>query len=146
MPSLKEKIAAAQDALNEVAIAAAAEPQPLPISSTPLPPDALGVLKALDEWAEHQTWRGIEVKKLWNILAAMRGPDNVGDDKANTTSLIRARALPHMAYGAGMDVASSVYATDDRMAQLANYSSGTNHFSNHIRSAARALLNKDPNE
>jgi hypothetical protein len=142
MPSLKEKIAAAQDALNEVAIAAAV---PQPLAGTVYPPKALDVLKMLDNWAGNLGGGHEEVKKLWAVFAALRGPDS-NDDKYSTTAIIRARALPNFAASAGMDVSSTAKADDQMMERLAMYNPMySSHFGSHIRAAARALLDRHPN-
>jgi hypothetical protein len=51
------------------------------------------VLAALDEWAIQTD--DLESKRLWDVLTALRGPDNEDTQmKLNATVPIRKRALP----------------------------------------------------
>ena len=58
---------------------------------------ARDVLKVMDRWSEGSTF--LEIRDLWDILSALRGPDDYNSDlKQETTCRIRARTVPNLAY------------------------------------------------
>jgi hypothetical protein len=100
-----------------------------------IPPSttAKQILKGIDDWGAER--KGQEGKKLWDVLAALRGPDD-GDIflKARTTSVIRLLAVPRYAR---RHVAVASKRTEFRMPP------DRTHFNWHIRDAAEALNLKD---
>lgn len=124
------------------------------------------VLAAIDQWASQQLeprpsyvsaaldrysplyptqfgsdYRG-EGKKLWNIISAMRGPDN--DDvglKMRTTAVLRAAVLPSLAKCGGAFLASG-NVKDFVQTRPRNGNApveGGSHFASHIFYAAQAI-------
>ena len=58
---------------------------------------ARDVLKVMDRWSEGSTF--LEIRDLWDILSALRGPDEYNLDlKQETTCRIRARTVPNLAF------------------------------------------------
>jgi hypothetical protein len=87
------------------------------------------VLAQIDEWAYTASTQ--EAKKLWDVLTALRGPDN-GDRvlKARTTAVIRQHSVPALA---DLSHAFVLGASSVECPPLPD------HFHHHIRRAARAL-------
>jgi hypothetical protein len=107
--------------------------------------DEQQVLKALDDWAAANSYSGsMKVKRLWLILSALRGPDNL-DGKQEATTYIRAAALPKMADAVNY-TAHYKRPETEKLQQLTQYrrpDDNSDHFANHIRMAAEALLGHD---
>lgn len=82
-----------------------------------------------------------EQRDLWDILSAMRGPDN--DDvnlKEQTTCVIRALAFPKItAGGQAMIAGKGSKVADINTALSDNILGGAGHFMSHIHAAERAL-------
>jgi hypothetical protein len=110
----------------------------------PVDTPALQILRALNQWAEESDYR--EVRRLWFVLTALRGPDDERDQKFvkwGSTAALRQLALSVMAEKSGSDVS---YDISDRpiLEQLSLIRSGANsamnwHFRGHIRQAADAF-------
>lgn len=92
-------------------------------------------------WAATKDMDKREVCDLWNILTALRGPDNDSDWlKASTTEFIRQRAgvTRWMQEAAGMFVADPRATLCPIERALAIFA-GSDHFASHVASASRAL-------
>lgn len=91
---------------------------------------AKDILKVMDTWAENMGVC-VETGDLWNIISAMRGPDELGmmDYKHWTTARVRSRTLPNLAgYWGNTN-------PDGRAIDTTNH----NHFGAHVTDAARAI-------
>jgi len=86
-------------------------------------------------------------ERLWNVLSALRGPDNDSyGDKVSTTNAIRAAAFPRTAALGNLTwLPASFYTTGYRepTTSIWDYEALRWHFAEHIRSAAAALKLKD---
>jgi hypothetical protein len=89
----------------------------------------------------------IEREELWNILTALRGPDEeeMQPQKEYTTAVIRSAAFPRLARSKGL-VATRFAAPGSTLGPLRTRpcdcgcgSSNLGHFDDHIRRAAYAL-------
>jgi len=85
-------------------------------------------------------------ESIWNVLSALRGPDNAGyGDKCETTNAIRVTAFPRTADAdnkGGISLPASFYSPEYSERTLAghvDYEAKAWHFSQHIRSAAEVL-------
>jgi hypothetical protein len=107
-------------------LTAAEAPKPLP----DVPTDADTMLRMVDRFLS----RGDnEARRLQHVLAALRGPDEAGVNKAATTGVIRSVALPETKKLGG-DVNMSF-----RTETLDMHTQGGSHFGGHIQSAVEAL-------
>lgn len=80
-------------------------------------------------------------RELWNILTALRGPDNdEGKLKANTTARIRSAAFPLTAK-AGYPVSPALFRAALKSKPM-DLTGSTRHFKRHIMDAAKALRMK----
>jgi len=82
-----------------------------------------------------------EARKLWDILAALRGPDDAKiGDKNGTTCPIRCAALPLTAkrYQTGYSIPGGAMFSDRLYTGPREYAFDA-HFHNHVVSAAMAL-------
>ncbi len=122
--------------------APAAPSLPGQVCMIPLPKTAKEMLALLDNFPasigdnpDHANLPGSESRKLWAILTALRGPDD--DDevvKSRTTSIIRARVLPHLSRAAGAFVNMS-----DPLPNPSDVNTPSTHFNNHIGTALSAI-------
>lgn len=119
----------------------------------PIAASAREVLEAINAWARGAN--PLEVRDVWAVLTALRGPDN-GDDavKWRTTARIRGTALPQLSLGAGAFTVESDATTHpavldppevgdtSSMSNLTDpdVSAAGNHFRQHIRLAAEYLV------
>lgn len=99
---------------------------------------AKDILEAIDKWA-YEAASYTQAAALWDILSAIRGPDEPEKDPSDlkymTTAVIRYKAFPHLsAYNA---LCNKVNSLDD--ASLYNRNNHKSHFSSHITSAIIAL-------
>jgi len=88
-------------------------------------------------------WRDEYSKRLWNILSALRGPDNENEDlKSSTTAVLRSAAFQNTAKFIRIchPYVNGVKFADENMvlyySECDNFSS---HFGKHVRDAAEAL-------
>lgn len=116
--------------------------------------DAKKILRFLNTWADSEgAYRGFTKGHsfpnrgagfiLWDILTGLRGPDNDDRDlKDETTAKIRRAVLPNLAYLAAAKTARSV--TLEEVVGLSklglSVASNNDHFLNHTRWAAEAIL------
>lgn len=111
--------------------------------------DAKKILCFLNTWANSEgAYRGSTDGRgagfiLWDILTGLRGPDNDDRDlKDETTAKIRRAVLPNLAYLAAAKTARSV--TLEEVVGLSklglSVASNNDHFFNHTRWAAEAIL------
>lgn len=111
--------------------------------------DAKKILRFLNTWADSEgAYRGFTKGRgdgfiLWDILTGLRGPDNDDRDlKDETTAKIRRAVLPNLAYLAAAKTARSV--TLEEVVGLSklglSVASNNDHFFNHTRWAAEAIL------
>lgn len=102
------------------------------------------VLAALDGWALHTDEE--EVRHVWHVLTAMRGPDLPDPEDAikwATTAKLRGAVLPTLAGRAGAFVI--IGTGEGAVEELMAYSGGGGgHFSTHLRFAATTLLDWFP--
>jgi hypothetical protein len=106
--------------------------RPVPIEPLINPKASLKeVLAGLDEWASQDFEKG---KGLWDVLTALRGPDNPKDYflKVDTTGVIRREAMPKLTRLREAVIAG-------RNNAIPNDYDDSSHFGRHIRNAARAL-------
>jgi hypothetical protein len=103
------------------------------------------ILDAIDGWAAAadnargwDTWPK-EPTKLWDILSAMRGPDN-GDGrlKQATTAVLRGLVLPHLA-GGRADVAGGTLESVRKTVHYEASQRSDLHFLDHIQFAVNAI-------
>lgn len=79
-----------------------------------------------------------EQTKLWNVLSALRGPDDQNADlKSTTTEVIRTVAFPKTGKSFNGAVVCAKFAESGKPLELPE-DDGT-HFANHIHAAAIAL-------
>ena len=87
-----------------------------------------GVLKHIKDVMKPN---GKEGEKVWDVISALRGPDD--EDyikKGKTTAVIRNKALGNI------DYISVAVNTEDNFVEVVD---GYDHFYNHIKEAAKAL-------
>jgi len=97
------------------------------------------ILAAIDEWAISNC-EG-EPQHLWNILSALRGPDNESfEDKRTKTAPIRSVVLPNLADKASARVDYVNQNTYKTLGELSKLHDTQFHFNNHIRYAAQSIL------
>lgn len=76
----------------------------------------------------------VQSKQLWNILTALRGPDDDNTDtKLKTTSPIRTAALPKTALNSNK--CGAIFRAVDELVEPM----GGSHFSRHIQYAKKSL-------
>lgn len=94
------------------------------------------VLAFIDQWADSAPKE--EVKNLWSVLTALRGPDN-GDHKLKlcTTAVIRGLTLPILSKSNGAFNNDGRYG--EPVISLGDVSPEDFHFWSHITSAAKYL-------
>lgn len=77
-------------------------------------------------------------KELWDVLCALRGPDDNREVKLGTTTAIRARAFPKTAKKIKINLGAAFYPRTYTPKQLDDPKLSP-HFCGHTRRAARAL-------
>lgn len=106
---------------------------------TNIDPDVREVLDMLDE--KFCTLGADKASQLWNILTALRGPDELGllpyDAKRYSTSIIRAKAFPKLAKMHFRVPAK--FETEARKIRYDLIEAASRHFRSHILRAASAL-------
>lgn len=106
-----------------------------------IPETTREVLELIENFAKHIQGKKESSRDLWNILAALRGPDS--DDftlKLQTTAHIRAAALPCLARSNGAYANQGThwkYRSYEEPTYKTKGSSG--HFASHIFCAVNAL-------
>jgi hypothetical protein len=86
-----------------------------------------------------------ESKKLWDVMTALRGPDNKSDTfKDHYTIPVRVAAFPKLAAMNGRETGSIFYTFDDQHgyrpdSKDGGYGSPLEHFVQHAHKAAFAL-------
>jgi hypothetical protein len=79
----------------------------------------------------------IEGNKLWDVLSALRGPDDMGIDKYNTTAIIRKHAFP----SCGVNMRGLCDTNDAPLSTIKEINgAGASHFDRHLVSARNTLL------
>ena len=103
-------------------------------------------LEALDTWFSLYTTTTEEKRRLWAVLAALRGPDDVTYSKSNTTGIIRAKAFPITTGSArGAEVLGTTNVMGGFAEAMKAVGSGRNeHFATHIATAVEALKKMYP--
>lgn len=100
------------------------------------------VLDALDEWFAHRP-TGQSRKNVWDILSALRGPDDKREfeKKATFTNPIRTHAFPKLREALQDDplMFPSTFAPDGEPLPPIDSLDIWDHFENHARRAIRAL-------
>lgn len=96
---------------------------------------AKDILSAINVWASMPDAIGAEKIALWDVLTALRGPDeNDNRQKGFTTAVIRRESVPALARHCGAMVASPEVGFVNSVSKWDRW-----HFEAHARSAARAL-------
>jgi hypothetical protein len=75
--------------------------------------------------------------QLWDVLSALRGPDDRLCDKSYTTEVIRTAAFPQTALLGGVANRAAFASSRTRFDQRGADSNG--HFASHVRKAAETL-------
>ena len=97
-----------------------------------MPTTCREMLAEINAWAYAMGLEHTEVKKLWTVLTALRGPDDGGDKtKYQSTSIIRRVALPFSK--------EHTCPVNTKGAEINLTSDSSSHFNSHILAAAEAL-------
>jgi hypothetical protein len=108
------------------------------ITIDPKPKTVMGALKAIDKIVMGLS--NLKRRKLWDVLSALRGPDNAAPGvKTSTTALIRYRAFPEWCSESTFPAMASSLDNIVRLKYRRSKLQRCTHFSDHARKAFLAL-------